>query len=107
MSDLSLIPAMTPLYSYLAPGSGNGSRLAYSPPGWLAGILRPPPAIPGYRPEGSRLCPAWRPCALRMLRVQVIDGVLGIAGLCGNPQAEQFSLEIAPDPCQSCPVRRS
>ena len=27
---------------------------------------------PGYRPEGSRLHPAWSPCTLRMLRVQVV-----------------------------------
>jgi hypothetical protein len=66
----------------------------------------PPPAIPGYRSEGSRLYPAWPPCTLRMLRVQVVGGVLSIAGLCGNPEAEQFSREVTPDSCQSCPVRR-
>jgi hypothetical protein len=32
--------------------------------------------------EGPGFFPAWPPCALRMLRVQVIDGVLGIAVGC-------------------------
>jgi hypothetical protein len=67
----------------------------------------PPPALSGYRQEGSRLYPAWPPCPLRMLRVQVVDGVLNIAGLCGNPGAEQFSRELTLDNCRSCPVRRS
>jgi hypothetical protein len=67
----------------------------------------PPPTIPGYRPEGARLYPAWPPCTLRMLRVQVVGGVLCIAGLCGNPEAEQFSLEVAPDQCHKCPARRA
>jgi hypothetical protein len=67
----------------------------------------PPPAIPGYRPEGSRLFPAWPLCALRMLRVQVIDGVLGIAGICGGPTAAPFSLETTADQCQSCPARQA
>ena len=34
-----------------------------------------PPTIPGYRQEGLRLYPAWPPCRMRMLRVQVIEGV--------------------------------
>jgi hypothetical protein len=42
-----------------------------------------------------------------MLKVQVVAGTLCVTGLCGNPQAEQFSLEITPDLCQSCPARRS
>jgi len=66
----------------------------------------PPPTIPGYRPEGSRLYPIWPPCPLRMLRVQVVDGVLGIAGICGSPAAGQFSLEVAPEQCQKCPACR-
>jgi hypothetical protein len=66
----------------------------------------PPPAIPGYRAEGRRLYPIWPPCALRMLRVQVIDKTLNIAGLCGNPEAGQFSLEATPDQCQNCPARQ-
>jgi hypothetical protein len=41
-----------------------------------------------------------------MLKVHVVDGTLEIAGLCGTPQAERFSLEVSPDQCQSCPVRR-
>lgn len=67
----------------------------------------PPPAIPGYRPEGSRLFPAWPPCTLRMLKVQVVDGVLGIIGVCGTPKAEHFGQEVTPDQCQKCPVRGS
>lgn len=67
----------------------------------------PPPAIPGYQPEGSRLHPTWPPCALRMLRVQVLDGVLNIAGICGSPEAEHFSHEATLDQCQNCPVRQS
>ena len=67
----------------------------------------PPPAIPGYWQEGLRLYPAWPPCTLRMLRVQVVNGVLGIAGICGNPEAGQFSLEITTDNCRNCPTRRS
>ncbi len=67
----------------------------------------PPPTLAGYRQEGQRLYAAWLPCALRMLRVQVIDGVLGIAGLCGTPEAEHFDQEVAPNQCQDCPVRRA
>ena len=67
----------------------------------------PPPAIPGYRLEGSRLYPAWPLCTLRMLRVQVVGGVLDIAGICGNPAAEHFSREAALDQCRTCPVRQS
>ncbi len=66
----------------------------------------PPPALPGYRQQGPRLYPAWPPCALRMLRVQVVDGVLSIAGICGNPAAESFSREIAGDRCRKCPTRQ-
>ena len=66
----------------------------------------PAPAIPGYRPEGSRLYPTWPTCTLRMLRVQVVDRLLNIAGLCGNPEAGQFSLEVTPEHCQNCHARR-
>lgn len=65
------------------------------------------PTIAGYRLEGSRLHPVWPPCVLRMLRVQVVDGVLNIAGICGNPATRQFSLEVVPDPCQKCTSRRA
>jgi len=65
----------------------------------------PPPALSGYRREGSRLHPAWPPCALRMLKVQVVDGVLTIEGVCGNPEAGQFSLEVALEHCRNCPTR--
>ncbi len=67
----------------------------------------PPPAISGYRQEGSRLYPAWPPCVLRMLKVQVIDGALSIVGICGNPEAGHFSQEATPDQCHNCPVRKS
>ena len=67
----------------------------------------PPPAIPGYRPEGSRLFPAWPPCALRMLRVQVLDGVLKVVGICGSPASQYFSREATLHECQNCPVRQS
>jgi len=66
-----------------------------------------PPSIPGYRPEGMRLYPAWPPCVLRMLQVQVVDQVLNMAGICGNPEAGQFSMEVAPDHCQNCPARQT
>lgn len=66
----------------------------------------PPPAIPGYRAEGSRLCPIWPPCTLRMLQVQVLDGVLNITGICGSPESRYFSHEATLDQCQDCPVRR-
>lgn len=66
-----------------------------------------PPEIPGYRREGARLYPIWPPCTLRMLRVQVVDGVLGIAGICGGPTAEHFSREATLDQCRNCPVRQS
>jgi len=66
----------------------------------------PPPVIPGYRPEGSRLYPAWPPCILRMLRVQVIEGVLSVTGICGGPTVAPFSLEVTPDQCQCCPARQ-
>jgi len=65
----------------------------------------PPPAIPCYLPKGSRLSPAWPPCTLRMLRVQVLDGVLNVVGICGSPKAERFSHEVTLDQCQTCPVR--
>lgn len=66
----------------------------------------PPPEILGYRQQGNRLYPAWPPCALRMLRIQVIDGVLIIAGVCGSPRAEQFGQETKPDDCGICPSRQ-
>ncbi len=50
----------------------------------------PTPALPGYRQQGPRLYPAWPPCTLRLLSVQVLDGVLSITGICGNPKAERF-----------------
>jgi len=67
----------------------------------------PPPALSGYRAEGHRFYPAWPPCTLRMLRVQVVDRVLSITGLCGSPDAEHFSQEVTPDQCQNCPACRS
>jgi hypothetical protein len=66
----------------------------------------PTPTLTGYRREGRRLHPDWPPCSLRMLRVQVLDGVLSIAGLCGTPGAERFSREVTLNQCRSCPVRR-
>jgi len=66
-----------------------------------------PPAIPGYRQEGSRLYPDWQPCLLRMLRVQVVSEALDIAGICGNPEAGQFSNEVTPEHCQNCPARQT
>lgn len=62
----------------------------------------PPPAISGYRPEGSRLYPAWRPCPGRMLRVQVVDAVLQIAGMCSQPGAESSGMDVTPEQCQKC-----
>ena len=66
-----------------------------------------PPTLSGYRREGSCLRPVWPPCAMRMLRVQVVDGLLTVSGVCGRPQAEYLSLEIGLDQCQSCPARQS
>ena len=63
-----------------------------------------PPTLSGYRREGSRLYPVWPPCVLRMLKVQVVDGLLTVSGLCGSPKAEHFSLEVRLDQCQNCPV---
>ena len=67
----------------------------------------PPPALVGYRQEGPRLRPAWPSCTLRMLRVQVLEGVLSIAGICGSPGARHFSHEVALDQCQHCSTRLS
>ena len=67
----------------------------------------PPPVLSGYRQEGSRLYPAWPPCALRVLRVQVIDDVLAIQGVCASPETLRFGHELAMEQCQQCPVRRS
>lgn len=67
----------------------------------------PPPALVGYRQEGERLYPIWPPCTLRMLKVQVVDGVLSIAGICGNPAAEHFSHETDIIRCHNCPARPS
>jgi len=66
----------------------------------------PPPAILGYRQEGNRLYPAWPPCKLRMLRIAVVDGVLTIAGICGEQAAGAFGQEVAPGQCHACPTRR-
>ena len=63
-----------------------------------------PPALSGYRQVSSRLYPAWSPCSLRMLRVQVVDGVANIVGICVSPGSERFGLEVAPDACRSCPA---
>ena len=38
-----------------------------------------------------------------MLRVQVVDEALDIAGICGNPEAGQFSNEVTPEHCQELP----
>lgn len=67
----------------------------------------PPPEIPGYRQEDRRLCPDLAPCALRMLKVQVVDGVLGITGVCGNLQSTQSGQEVSPDHCRDCLVRHN
>jgi len=67
----------------------------------------PSPTLAGYRQEGPRLCPAWSPCTMRTLRVEVVDGVLNITGVCGNPAAEHFSHEATPNQCRNCPARRS
>jgi len=66
----------------------------------------PPPTLIGYRQEGQRLYPDWPPCALRMLRVHVANGILCVDGVCGNPQAEPFGGEVAPDQCRNCPMRQ-
>jgi hypothetical protein len=66
-----------------------------------------PPAIAGYRQEGWQLYPAWPPCTLRMLCVQVVDGVLNIAGICGSPQADRFSRDVTLDECRNCPASLS
>lgn len=67
----------------------------------------PPPALAGFRQEGSRLYPIWPPCTLRMLQVQVLDGVLNIAGICGSLEAKHFGREITLDQCRNCPIRQS
>jgi hypothetical protein len=56
----------------------------------------PPPALSRNRHEGSRLYPAWPPCVLRMLRVQVFDGLLSVEGICGSPEAGQFTRTVVP-----------
>ena len=65
-----------------------------------------PPAIVGYRQEGSRLCPAWPPCTLRMLKIHVTGGLLNIVGICGDPKSERFCLEIEGNQCQICDARQ-
>ena len=67
----------------------------------------PPPALSGFRQEDARLYPTWPRCTLRMLQVQVLDGALNIAGICGSPEAEHFSREATLDQCQNCPTRQS
>lgn len=67
----------------------------------------PPPVIPGYRAEGSRLYPIWPLCTLRMLQVQVLDGVLSIAGICGDLETGLFSQEATPDQCRNCTTRQA
>ena len=53
------------------------------------------PRNPGIRMEGSRLSPVWPPCLQRMLRVQVVDGVLDIAGLCGSPEGKHLVARLS------------
>ncbi len=65
-----------------------------------------PPGLTGYRQEGQRLYPDWPPCSLRMLRVQVVNRVLTIEGICGGSDAEHFTREVGAAHCQTCPVRR-
>lgn len=67
----------------------------------------PSPTLSGFRQEGSRLYPAWPLCTLRMLQVQVLDGVLTIAGICGSPETEHFGRQVTLDQCQTCPLRQS
>jgi hypothetical protein len=66
-----------------------------------------PPILSGYRREGLRLCPIWPPCALRMLKVQVLDNQLAVDGMCGNPKTEHFGHEVTLEQCQECSVRQS
>jgi len=66
-----------------------------------------PPAIPNYRQDGTRLYPTWPPCRGRMLRVQVVDGVLSIMGICVTPKDDCLGHEVAPDYCRNCPHRQS
>jgi len=65
------------------------------------------PTLTGYRQEGQRLYPDWPPCTLRMLRIQVVDRVLTIAGVCGNPQAQQFAQDATREHCGNCAERLS
>jgi hypothetical protein len=64
------------------------------------------PKLSGYRRDGSCLYPAWPPCTLRILKVQVVEGVLTIMGICGRPNVEHFSLEVCLDQCQECSARQ-
>ena len=66
----------------------------------------PPPVLTGYRQDGRRLVPNWPPCVLRMLRVQVVDTILQIDGICGDPHAALFSGEVSPEQCSDCPTRQ-
>ena len=84
----------------------HGRPIIYSD-GSLEFPESPPPTLPGYRAEGQRLYPVWLPCPHRMLRVQVIDKTLDIAGICGNPEAGQFSGEVTPEQCRNCPARQT
>ena len=62
----------------------------------------PPPPLSGYRENGSRLYPVWPPCALRILKVEVIEGLLRVEGVCGKPDAAQFSREVTVARCCEC-----
>jgi len=42
-----------------------------------------------------------------MLQVQILDGLLNITGICGNPESRYFRQEAALDQCRNRAVRAS
>jgi hypothetical protein len=66
-----------------------------------------PPALSGYRRDGCRLCPVWPCCKMRMLKIQIVRGLLTVTGICGNPRMDDFGFEISLDQCQKCPFLKN
>ena len=66
-----------------------------------------PPTLSGYQKKGLRLVPVWPPCVLRMLKVQVIDGRLTIAGVCSHLETTTLGGEVTPEQCEQCPIRQA
>ena len=65
-----------------------------------------PPELSGYELQDGRLLPVWPPCVARMLRVEVIDGILKLTGVCSCIESNHLALDVTTDDCEKCAHRK-